>query len=101
MLTLSPLTISNFLKISKTKSTLLDPPVRNRDVSSAYCEIVWFSLSIFTPFTSGSFLIFIANNSIASINRYGESGQPCRTPRVTLKDPEAQPLLIIHDEVLE
>ena len=54
-------------------------------ISSAKMTTLPSSLPIVSPFISLSFRIWIASNSNPIINKYGESGSPWRTPRLSGK----------------
>ena len=45
------------------------------------------------PFIFFAFLIAVAKASAHTMNIYGQSGHPCRTPQLKLKKPEDHPLL--------
>ena len=65
-------------------------------VSSAYCEILHSVPKIMIPGTSLSSLTALPKISAHRMNKYGERGQPCLTPRLNVKNSKAQPLFWIQ-----
>ena len=67
-------------------------PSRMRVVSSAYWLILHSTPSTFMPRIDCSFLIAEPSTSAHKINKYGESGHPCLTPRLSGKNSDDHPL---------
>ena len=70
-----------FINVSKD---LLVPFIM-KAASSANNDVLYSFPAIRIPFISLFFLTALDNSSIQIINKYGERGQPCLTPRRILK----------------
>ena len=93
-LILRPDTSENLLNVCKI--ALIDSSLNsvNNCVSSAYCNILYSLLHACIPFIFLLWRVCIARISAHKMKRYGDKGQPCRTPRPRLKYSECQPLLV-------
>ena len=63
-----------------------------RVISSEYWPVLHSTPSTFMPRIDSSFLVAESSTSIHKINKYGESGHPCLTPRLSGKNSDDHPL---------
>ena len=78
-----------FVKLSsiliKFSKYLVDPS-NLKDASSAKRDVLFSFPCMYIPFISGLFLTSFDSSSMQIINKYGDKGQPCLTPRLMWKN---------------
>ena len=79
-LTFRPEMLENIIIVQTNSVNVSSSNRTNIWVSSAYSLILCSLFPILIPLILEFWRIFMANNSEAMMNRYGESGHPCRTP---------------------